>query len=335
MASRFLVTGGAGFIGSHLTDHLLQCGHRVTVIDDLSSGTRANLAHLQANPRFSLVIGAVQNARLVSDVLGHVDAVFHLAASVGVEHTVARPLSTLENNILGTSTILRVATEHRRPVLLTSSSEVYGRSGDIPHAEDADLTLGSPRWSRWAYAGSKACEEYLAVSFEREHGLPITIARLFNVTGARQSAQRGMVVPRFATQAIGDAPITVYGSGQQRRCFLDVRDAARGLSDLLLSERTCGQIVNLGSEEEYSILDLAHLVRQIAGSCSDIVTVDYEAIPERGRWDVERRVPSLAKIRRLIGWRPRFSCEEAVETVVDHIRRTPRCQSENALPSIA
>lgn len=317
---KYLVTGGAGFIGSHLSEYLLRRGHQVTAIDDLSTGCRANVECLERDPKFSLIIDTVHNFSLVNHLARRVDGIFHLAASVGVEHTVSSPLGTMENNIIGTRIVLRAAAENDCQVLLTSSSEVYGMSSDAPHREESDLVLGSPQWSRWAYAASKACEEYLAMSFQQEHRLSVVIARLFNVIGPRQSADHGMVLPRFAAQAVAGTPITVYGTGQQKRCFLDVRDAVAALSKLQQSTDCLGEIVNVGGERESTILELAHLVRRLAGSNSEITHVDPAALPRRGYVDVLRRVPSLAKIRGLVGFDIRHSYEESVETVVHHVR---------------
>lgn len=321
--ARFLVTGGAGFIGSHLADHLIAGGHAVTALDDLSTGSETNLRHLHRHCRFRLVVASTRDARTVSSLAGDADAIFHLAASVGVEHTVEHPAYTIENNIVGTHTVLDAAARHGRPVLLTSSSEVYGPSAPIPHHEDAELRLGSPRWSRWAYAGSKACEEYFALSLHREQRVNVVVVRLFNVAGPRQSAQHGMVIPRFAAQALSGAPITVHGSGQQRRCFLDVRDAVAALTKIMQTPVCFGEIINIGSEEEISIRDLAQLIRSIACSVSEIVHVSEALVAGRGQThDAQRRIPSLEKVRRLVGWKATYTCHDSIVSVIEHLKDT-------------
>lgn len=312
---RALITGGAGFIGSHLAEHLLSLGHDVSIIDDLSTGRLENIAHLRSNPGFHPVIDTISND-IVMDRLGsECDIIYHLAAAVGVEMIVHSPVHTIETNIMGTAAVFRVANRYRRKVLLTSTSEIYGKSDGVPFAEDDDRLLGPTTRSRWSYSTSKAVDEFLALAYHKERGLPIVIVRLFNTIGPRQSGRYGMVVPRFVTQALAGEPLTVYGDGTQSRCFCDVRDIVRGIQGLADCQQAVGQVFNLGSTREITIADLARLVIQVTGSRSEVVYVPYEQAYEAGFEDMQRRVPDTSKAQGLVGWHPVIPLEETLRSV--------------------
>jgi UDP-glucose 4-epimerase len=318
---KFFVTGGAGFIGSHLSERLVADGHRVHVLDDLSTGERANLAALESNDSFSFERGSVTDDKLVRQFVEESDLTIHLAAAVGVKLITERPVHTIETNVGGTETVLRAAARHKRPVLIASTSEVYGKSGKLPFREGDDLVLGPTTHSRWAYACSKALDEWLALAYAREQGLSVIVARFFNTVGPRQTGRYGMVLPNFARQAVRGEPITVYGTGDQSRCFGHVKDAVEAVVRLVAAPEARGQVFNIGTDEEVSILRLAELVRDLAGSSSEIVRIPYdEAYPE-GFEDMMRRVPALEKLEAAIGFRPRTPLRTIVEDVVAEQRR--------------
>lgn len=319
-----LITGGAGFIGSHLAGLLLDRGWRVTAIDDLSTGSLANVQHLvdlAGREQFQVVVETIANAAVLDRLASQCDVIFHLAASVGVQLILQRPVRTIENNVMGTEAVLRAALRYRAKVLVASTSEVYGKSAQVPYGEDDDALLGPTARSRWAYAASKMVDEFLTLAYHREYGLPAVVFRLFNTVGPRQSGQYGMVVPRFVQQALAGQPLTVYGDGTQSRCFCNVLDAARAIAGLAYAPQAVGQVFNIGSTEEITILDLAHWVRALAGSNSPIELVPYgEAFADAGFEDMQRRVPDTSKIEAAIGWRPEHGLDATLRQVIAHYR---------------
>lgn len=317
----YLITGGAGFIGSHLAEVLLEEGHRVTIIDDLSTGSIRNIEHLRGHERFSYVIDTMLNAPLLAELVDAADGVFHLAAAVGVKLIVESPVRTIETNVRCTELLLELAAKKGRKVLIASTSEVYGKSVAIPFREDGDLVLGATTRGRWSYACSKAIDEFLAIAYWRERRLPTVVARLFNTVGPRQTGRYGMVIPRFVDQALRDRPITVYGDGTQRRCFTYVSDTVRALSRLMASDTTVGEVYNVGSDNEISILELAEKVRDKLRSRSRIVFVPYAVAYEENFEDMSRRVPSLDKVNRAIGWQPEVRIDEILDAVIDYHRQ--------------
>jgi UDP-glucose 4-epimerase len=319
---RLLITGGAGFVGSHLAEELLQRGHFVHVLDDLSTGSMGNVAHLRSAERFEYTIDSADNHHVVAEAVDLADAVYHLAAAVGVELIVGSPVRTIETNVHCTEVVLSHAAKKRKPLLIASTSEVYGKSDQLPFREDGDLLIGPTTLGRWAYACSKAIDEFLAIAYWRERQLPTVICRLFNTVGPRQTGRYGMVIPRFVHQALSGQPIEVYGDGTQRRCFLHVADAVQALADLMTDGEHYGEVFNVGSTEEISIAELAELVRERAGSSAPIRLVPYEQAYGPGFEDMARRIPDIAKIERALDWRPRRSLEQIVDSVVDYQLRT-------------
>lgn len=316
----FLVTGGAGFIGSHLSEALLAAGHRVLVVDDLSTGRWENVAHLETHPRFDLFVDTVCSRKLLADLVKTVDGIFHLAAAVGVRLVVESPVRTVETNVLGTSTVLELASAAGKRTVIASSSEVYGKSSKVPFSEDDDLVFGTTRIGRWSYGCSKAVDEFLALAYARERGLEVVVARLFNTVGPRQIGRYGMVLPRFVRQALAGDPITVHGEGTQRRCFCYVGDVVRALLGLMERPQATSGLFNVGNDEEISIAELAERVRRIAGSSSTIVTIPYREAWDEQFEDMARRVPDLSRIRALIGFRPTVGLDEIISRVIDHER---------------
>ena len=320
MSKTALITGGAGFIGSHLAERLLAKGHRVLVVDDLSTGSLENVQHLRGNPAFECTVDTVMNRPLLSGLVQRADVVFHLAAAVGVQLVVESPVRTIETNVRATEIVLELASQHQKPVLLTSTSEVYGKSTKFPFAEDDDLVLGATTRGRWAYACSKALDEFLAIAYYHEKSLPVCVVRLFNTVGPRQTGRYGMVLPRFVNQALAGAPITVFGDGAQSRCFCDVADVVWALTRLVEQPEAWGQVHNIGSLEEITMHALAQLVRRLLGSSSEIVFVPYAEAYGQGFEDMPRRVPDITKIRRLIGFSPRTSLPRSIERIADSLR---------------
>jgi UDP-glucose 4-epimerase len=318
---RVLVTGGAGFVGSHLCDRLLAEGHHVSILDDLSTGAIVNIAHLKPHPGFSYAIDSVTNEALLAELMDPCDVVFHLAAAVGVKKIVEEPVSTIETNVHGTEVVLKHANKKKKLVVITSTSEVYGKSTDVPFREDADLVLGPSTKHRWAYACSKLLDEFLALAYWKERKLPVIIVRLFNTVGPRQTGQYGMVVPNFVRQALANEPITVFGDGTQQRSFTYVEDVTRGLLALVNEPRAVGQTFNIGNGKEISIRGLAELVKSMAGSSSPIVTIPYEQAYESGFEDMPRRVPDLTKIREYVGYEPTMDLRGILERVIEHFRQ--------------
>ena len=312
---RVLITGGAGFVGSHLTDLLLARGDQVLVLDDLSTGRHDNIRHHIGNPDFEFILGSILNEALVDDAIRRSDAVLHLAAAVGVELIVGRPLESLATNIRGSEIVLEKCHKYGRKVLVTSTSEIYGKNDSDALNEDDDRILGSPLRTRWSYSEAKAIEEVLAYSYWKEKGLPTVIVRLFNTVGPRQVGFYGMVVPRFVEQALKGQPITVYGDGTQRRCFCHVDDVARALVGLLDSREAEGQVFNVGASKEISITDLAQRIIDQVGSSSSIVKVSYDDAYEEGFEDMLRRVPNTAKVKGLLGWAPQHGLDQIINDV--------------------
>jgi UDP-glucose 4-epimerase len=317
---RILITGGAGFIGSHLADHLLAQGEEVWVVDDLSTGSVENIEHLKLHPRFHYQIETMMNVSAVAELVDRCDVIYHLAAAVGVRLIVESPVRTMETNIRGTEIILQLAAKKRKLVLLISTSEVYGKANRVPFREDDDLLIGPPKKGRWSYACSKALDEFLALAYWKERGLPVIIVRLFNTVGPRQTARYGMVLPNFVRQALLEKPITVYGSGKQSRCFGFVGDVVEALGKLTRTEAAIGEIFNIGSNEEVTIEELARRVRNIVGSRSEIVYIPYDQAYEEGFEDMLRRVPSTEKIQNAIGYRPKTSLDQIITSVAQHER---------------
>jgi UDP-glucose 4-epimerase len=315
-----LLTGGAGFIGSHLADALLKAGHQVQVIDDLSTGSMDNIAHLKDRPGFSYTIDTVMNEPLTAELIDRADVVFHLAAAVGVKLIVESPVRTIETNVHGTEVVLKHASKKQKLVVVFSTSEVYGKSVAVPFREDADLVMGPTSKHRWAYACSKAIDEFLALAYYKERELPVIIVRLFNTVGPRQTGRYGMVIPNFVRQALTGAPITVYGDGKQSRSFGFVGDVVDGLIKLALEPRAVGEVFNIGNSEEITMWDLATRVKAITSSASDIVLIPYDEAYEAGFEDMPRRVPNLTKIRELVGYTPRVGLDEILRRVVEHSR---------------
>jgi len=342
---RVLITGGAGFIGSHLSEALLAQDHHVTVIDNLTTGQFQNIAHLTYHPHFHFAIDTITNEVVMDRLVSECDVIFHLAAAVGVELSVRDPVNVIETNILGTHAVLKVANRYRKKVLIASTSEIYGKNNQVPFRENDDRLLGPTTKARWSYSTSKAVDEFLGLAYFKQKGLPVTIFRLFNTVGPRQTGRYGMVIPRFVQQALAGQPLTVYGDGQQSRCFCDVADVVRAITGLAQESRAVGQVFNVGSTEEVSILDLARKVLQLtanrqhdegrrskvehsslvlhppsaneASSDRRIIFVPYDEAYEEGFEDMRRRVPDTSKIRALLGWEPEISLDETLQRVID------------------
>jgi UDP-glucose 4-epimerase len=312
-----LITGGAGFIGSHLADAYLQRGDEVFVIDDLSTGTIENIQHLKNNPLFHYTIDSVHNQPVAAELVDQCDVVFHLAAAVGVKLIVESPVRTIETNVRGTEVILALANKKKKRVLVASTSEVYGLSSDVPFNEDGNLVMGATTKGRWSYACSKAIDEFLALAYWREKKLPTTIVRLFNTVGPRQTGRYGMVIPTFVKQALAGRPITVYGDGSQTRCFGYVGDVVGALVKLMDHQQTVGQVFNIGSDEEISILELAKRVKELTKSSSEIVFIPYDEAYEEGFEDMPRRIPDTTKVRELIGFKPQMSLDGILKSVIE------------------
>ncbi|HEX8071724.1 MAG TPA: GDP-mannose 4,6-dehydratase [Pyrinomonadaceae bacterium] len=313
---RVLITGGAGFIGSHLADAYIARGDEVFVIDDLSTGSIENIKHLKEHPRFHYAIDAVQNTPVTAELVDVCDVVFHLAAAVGVKLIVESPVRTIETNVHCTEVILNLANKKKKKVLVASTSEVYGLSNDVPFREDGNLVMGATTKGRWSYACSKAIDEFLALAYWREKKLPTIVVRLFNTVGPRQTGQYGMVIPTFVKQALAGRPVTVYGDGQQTRCFGYVGDVVGALVKLMDKDEATGQVFNIGSHEEVTILEVAERVKELTRSTSEIVFVPYAEAYEEGFEDMPRRVPDISKISALVGFRPQVKLDGILEQVI-------------------
>jgi UDP-glucose 4-epimerase len=318
---RFLITGGAGFIGSHLAERLLGRGDRVVLLDNLSTGSIDNIRHLKSSTGLQYYLDNIENRQLLAELVDDADVIVHLAAAVGVKLIVESPVRTIETNVNGTQLILETACKKKKLVLAASTSEVYGKNTSVPFHEDADLVLGPTTKGRWSYAASKALDEFLALSYWKEKKLPVIVARLFNTVGPRQTGRYGMVMPNFIKSALENSAITVYGSGKQSRCFCDVRDTVEGLIRLMDCAGAVGEVVNVGNTEEITIEDLAYRVKERTASSSPIEYIPYDQAYEPGFEDMMRRVPSVEKLYGLTGFRPRIPLNEIIDRVADHFQQ--------------
>ena len=319
---RALITGGAGFVGSHLAERLLDDGHEVFVLDNLSTGSMDNIVHLKAHPKFHYTIDDVANEGVLAELVDRADVVFHLAAAVGVKLIVEAPVHTIETNVHGTEVVLKHANKKKKLVVVASTSEVYGKSVDVPFREDADLVMGPTLKHRWAYACSKAIDEFLALAYWKEKKLPVIIVRLFNTVGPRQTGRYGMVIPNFVRQAIAGQPITVFGDGTQSRSFTYVGDVVDALVKLVHEPTAVGEVFNVGNPAEISMRDLAEKIKKMTGSSSPVALIPYDEAYEKGFEDMPRRVPDISKIHALIGFRPSVQLDEILRQVIDHFQRT-------------
>ncbi|OGO04890.1 MAG: nucleoside-diphosphate sugar epimerase [Chloroflexi bacterium RBG_13_56_8] len=316
-----LITGGCGFIGSHLAEALLDRGDAVTVVDDLSTGQFRNIEHLVGRPGFRFAIETITNQTVMDRLVSECDVVYHLAAAVGVDLIIRDPVRTLETNVKGCEAVLRIGARYRKKVILASSSEIYGKSEDVPFREDADRVLGPTTRSRWCYSCSKALDEFLALAYAKEFALPVVIARLFNTVGPRQTGRYGMVVPRFVQQALCNAPLTVYGDGQQSRCFCYVGDVVRAIIGLADEPAAKGEVFNVGSTQEITIEALARRTIEMADSSSELQFIPYDEAYEMGFEDMRRRTPDISKIGNLIGWQPRVDLDGILTKVIAYFRQ--------------
>jgi UDP-glucose 4-epimerase len=321
MLMRVLITGGSGFVGSHLSEALLERGDEVFILDNLSTGSIDNVMHLKGHPRFHYTIDTVTNEPVVAELIDRCDIVVHLAAAVGVKLIVEQPVHTIETNVHGTEVVLKIANKKKKLVLIASTSEVYGKSVDVPFREDADLVLGATSKHRWAYACSKMIDEFLALAYWKERKLPVIVVRLFNTVGPRQTGQYGMVIPNFVRQALAGQPITVFGDGTQSRSFTYVGDVVRAMVALINEPRAIGQVFNIGNGHEISIGDLAAKIKAMTGSRSEIVTIPYDQAYEAGFEDMPRRVPDISRIRALVGYEPTVQLDETLQRVIEHFRQ--------------
>ena len=318
---RVLITGGAGFVGSHLSEAFLERGDEVYVLDDLSTGSIDNISHLKDRPRFHYTIDTVTNEPLLAELIDRCDIVVHLAAAVGVKLIVEQPVHTIETNVHGTEVVLKHANKKKKLVLVASTSEVYGKSTEVPFSEDQDLVLGPTVKHRWAYACSKLIDEFLALAYWKERKLPVIIVRLFNTVGPRQTGQYGMVIPTFVRQALAGKPITVFGDGRQQRSFTYVGDVVRAMLALIDEPRAVGQVFNIGNGKEITIDDLAAKVKAMTGSGSEIVRIPYDQAYEAGFEDMLRRVPDISKIKALVGYEPTVQLDEILTRVIEYFRQ--------------
>jgi len=323
---RHLVTGGAGFIGSHLAEALLARGDEVFILDDLSTGSVENIRHLKSHERFHYFFDSITNKQLLAELVDESDVIFHLAAAVGVRLIVESPVRTIETNVYGTQLVLDAASKKKKLVFTASTSEVYGKSEKVPFREDADLVLGATTIGRWSYAASKALDEFLALSYSKEKKQPVIVVRLFNTVGPRQTGRYGMVLPNFVRQALDGAPITVFGDGKQSRCFCDVRDTVEAILRLAGTEKAVGEVVNIGSSEEITIEGLARAVKERTKSDSPIRYIPYEQAYEPGFEDMPRRVPALEKLERLTNFRPATPLSQIIDRVAAHFQKTVRVE---------
>ncbi len=322
---RYLITGGAGFIGSHLAERLLHRGDHVVLLDNLSTGSVENIRHLKSFGRMQYHLDNIENRQLLAELVDDADVIVHLAAAVGVKLIVESPVRTIETNVNGTQLILEAACKKRKLVLTASTSEVYGKSTQVPFHEEADLVLGPTTKGRWSYAASKALDEFLALSYWKEKKLPVIVVRLFNTVGPRQTGRYGMVLPNFVKSALDNSPISIYGNGKQSRCFCDVRDTVEGLVRLMDTDRSIGEVINVGNTEEISIEGLAQRVKERTRSASPIEYIPYDQAYEPGFEDMMRRVPSVEKLQFLTGFRPRIPLDEIIDRVAAFFQ--PRTES--------
>ena len=317
---RVLITGGAGFVGSHLSEALLERGDEVFILDNLSTGSFDNVVHLKSHPKFHYTLDSVTNEPVVAELVDRCDIVVHLAAAVGVKLIVEQPVHTIETNVHGTEVVLKHANKKKKLVVIASTSEVYGKSEDVPFREDSDLVMGPTPKHRWAYACSKAIDEFLALAYWKERKLPVIIVRFFNTVGPRQTGQYGMVIPNFVQQALAGKPITVFGDGRQQRSFTHVADVVGALLKLVNEPKAIGQVINLGNTEEVTIQRLAERVRELSGSASPIVLIPYDEAYESGFEDMPRRVPDLSKAEAMIGYKTRFTLDDILTQVIEYFR---------------
>ncbi len=331
---RYLITGGAGFIGSHLAERLLRKGHTVTIVDDLCTGAIQNIESLKSRPGFNYVVDSIFNRPLLAELIDDHDAIFHLAASVGVRLIVESPVRTIETNVRGTEVVLEFANKKKKKVLIASTSEVYGKSMKIPFCEDDDLVMGGTQKGRWSYACSKAIDEFLALAYWKEKGLPVVIVRLFNTVGPRQTGRYGMVLPNFVRTALAGQPMTVFGDGTQSRCFCHVTDTVGALTGLIEHPQAVGQIFNVGSAEEITIGDLAILVKEMTGSPSPIQFIPYDQAYEEGFEDMHRRVPDISKINNLLNFRPTHDIRQIVDSVIDYFKPPVKTRRAPKVPAL-
>lgn len=314
----FLITGGAGFIGSHLSEHLLNDGHQVFVIDNLSTGRIENIAHLRTNEDFQFARANVNEAVVLDRMAAQVDVIIHLAAAVGVQLVVEHPVHTIETNVMGTEAVLKAALRYGTRVLIASTSEVYGKGARIPFAEEDDVLLGATSKSRWGYAASKMVDEFLALAYRQEYDLDAVVFRLFNTVGPRQSGQYGMVIPRFVKQALREEPITIYGDGEQSRCFCDVRDTIRAITALSTQQLPTDSVFNIGGTREISIYELATMIKHLTESESEPIFIPYSEAYAPGFEDMNRRVPDTTRIQQAINWQPQIALEQTIQDIIQH-----------------
>ncbi len=315
---KIFVTGGAGFIGSHLVEKLLQQGNTVTVLDNLSTGKLSNIIALKGNPNFLYTIDTILNRKIVEQHIKECDQVYHLAAAVGVKYIIDNPLLSLQTNIIGTENVLELANKYKKKVLVASTSEIYGKSESVPFKEEDDRILGSTHISRWSYSSAKAIDEFLALAYYREKKLPVVIVRCFNTVGPRQSGQYGMVLPKFVKNALLNHPLIIYGDGKQSRCFADVDDVVDGMMKLMNEKKAEGEIFNIGSTEEISIEKLAQTVKKMTGSRSKTEYIKYDDAYEEGFEDMRRRIPDLSKINKVIGYEPKYKLKDILDRVIKY-----------------
>jgi UDP-glucose 4-epimerase len=318
---RALITGGAGFIGSHLSEALLAGGHHVLILDNLSTGSIDNIAHLKGRPGFEYFVDSVDNEPLLAELIDRSDVVFHFAAAVGVKLIVEQPVHTIETNVHGTEVVLKHANKKKKLVVVASTSEVYGKSNDVPFREDSDLVMGPTPKHRWAYACSKAIDEFLALAYWKEKKLPVIIVRFFNTVGPRQTGQYGMVIPNFVRQALAGEPITVFGDGTQSRSFTHVHDVVGALLKLVAEPQAVGKVINIGNTQEVTIMQLAERVKVLSGSKSPIKLIPYDQAYESGFEDMPRRVPDLSRVQALVGYEPKNNLDDILHQVIDYFRK--------------
>ena len=313
---KILITGGAGFIGSHLAEKLLKEGHEVSVIDNLSTGKYSNIIHLIKNPKFSYKIDSILNREIMEKMICHSDQIYHMAAAVGVKYIIDNPLLSLRTNIVGTENVLEFANKYKKKVLIASTSEIYGKSEKIPFKEEDDRLLGSTHISRWSYSSAKAIDEFLALAYHREKKLPVVIVRCFNTVGPRQTGQYGMVIPKFVHNALLNHPITIFGDGKQSRCFCDVEDVTDGMIKLMNNKKAEGKIFNIGNDEEITIEELAKKIKQMTNSRSKIEYIDYANAYEEGFEDMRHRKPDLTKVKEYIDFKPNLNLDQMLQRII-------------------
>ncbi len=313
-----LITGGAGFIGSHLSELLLKSNHKIFALDNLSTGSLDNIAHLRTNPNFKFILGSVLNPEILDELIKQCDHIYHLAAAVGVKYIIDNPLQSLKTNISGTENVFEIANKYKKKVLLASTSEIYGKSEKVPFSEEDDRLIGSTHISRWSYSSAKAIDEFLALAYYREKKLPMVIVRFFNTVGPRQSGQYGMVIPRFVRNALLNHPITIYGDGKQSRCFGDVSDITQAIVKLMNEPKAEGQVYNVGNTEEVTIEDLAKKIMKMTNSKSKLEYVNYEDVFEEGFEDMKKRIPDITKIKNLINYEPKVNLENILLRIIKY-----------------